>query len=139
MQSHSNTPACQFRTLPAHTHRPHVVRHANRRPHTLFKPSPGISCHTTCLGELSGDRRCQLRVLQMPTSSQAEEKSSPSPCIICTNPSWEIVKSTPYLTNSISQRQVLISYLEPFPSAADDKGASTKSDYLLIFLHFCMS
>lgn len=69
----------------------------------------------------------------MPTSSQAEEKSSPSPSIICANPSWEIVESTAYLANSISQRQVLISYLEPFPSPADDKGASTKCDYLLLF------
>lgn len=136
MQSHSNTPACQFITLPL-THTDHTsVRHTNRRLHTLFKPSPGISCHTTCLQELSGDRRCQLRVLQMPTSSQAEEKSSPSPSIICTNPSWEIVKSTPYLTNSISHRQVLISYLDPFPSPADDKSASTKCDYLLIFSTF---
>lgn len=72
----------------------------------------------------------------MPTSSQAEEKSSLSPSIICTNPSWEIVKSTPYLTNSISHRQVLISYLDPFPSPADDKSASTKCDYLLIFSTF---
>lgn len=75
----------------------------------------------------------------MPTSSQAEEKSSPSPGIICTNPSWEIVTSAAYLPNSISQPQVLISYLEPFPSAADDKGGGTKCDYLLIFLHFCMT
>lgn len=100
---------------------------------TLFKPSPGISCHTTCLGELSRDRRCQLRVPQMPTSSQAEEKSSLSPSIICANPSWEIVKSMAYLPNSISHRQVLISYLDPFPSRTDDKSTSTKCDYLLIF------
>lgn len=69
----------------------------------------------------------------MPTSSQAEEKSSLSPSIICTNPSWEIVKSMAYLPNSISHRQVLISYLDPFPSPADDKSTSTKCDYLLIF------
>lgn len=69
----------------------------------------------------------------MPTSSQAEaEKSSLSPSIICANPSWEIVKSMAYLPNSISQRQVLISYLDPFPSPSHDKG-STKCDYLLIF------
>lgn len=69
----------------------------------------------------------------MPTSSQAEEKSSLSPSIICANPSWEIVKSMAYLPNSISQRQVLISYLDPFPSPSADKSTSTKCDYLLIF------
>lgn len=38
-----------------------------------------------------------------------------------------------YLPNSISHRQVLISYLDPFPSQTDDKSTSTKCDYLLIF------
>lgn len=70
----------------------------------------------------------------MSTSSPAEEKSSPSPSIICSNPSWEIVKSMAYLPNSISHRQVLISYLDPFPSRADDK--STNCDYLAIFFFF---
>lgn len=150
MHSHSNTLACQFKTR-SHTHthedtRTHTDQTlSNTQTHTLtrtlFKPSPGISCHTTCLGELSRDRHCQLRVPQMPTSSQAEEKSSLSPSIICANPSWEIVKSTAYLPNSISHRQVLISYLDPFPSRTDDKSSSTKCDYLLFsfFLHFCMS
>lgn len=69
----------------------------------------------------------------MPTPSQAEEKSSPSSGIICTNPSWKIATSTAYLPNSISHRQVLISYLDPFPSRADDKSTSTKCDYLIFF------
>lgn len=147
-QSHSNTLACQFITLllslsHTHTHADtDTLAHTDQttsntqidtHTYTLFKPSPGISCHTTCLGELSRDRRCQLRVPQMPTSSQAEEKSSLSPSIICANPSWEIVKSMAYLPNSISHRQVLISYLDPFPSRTDDKSTSTKCDYLLIF------
>lgn len=145
-QSHSNTFACQFITLllslsHAHTHNDTLAHidqtwsntQIDTHTYTLFKPLPGISCHTTCLGELSRDRRCQLRVPQMPTSSQAEEKSSLSPSIICTNPSWEIVKSMAYLPNSISHRQVLISYLDPFPSRTDDKSSSTKCDYLLIF------
>lgn len=147
-QSHSNTLACQFITLLLSLSLKHTrtdtdtLTHADQttsntqidtHTYTLFKPSPGISCHTTCLGELSRDRRCQLRVPQMPTSSQAEEKSSLSPSIICANPSWEIVKSMAYLPNSISHRQVLISYLDPFPSRTDDKSTSTKCDYLLIF------
>lgn len=41
-----------------------------------------------------------------------------------------------YLPNSISHRQVLISYLDPFPSRTDDKSTSTKCDYLLIFFTF---
>jgi len=134
VQSHSNTLACQFITLRlTHTDQTSTNTQIDTHTCTLFKPSPGISCHTTCLGELSRDRRCQLRVPQMPTSSQAEEKSSLSPSIICANPSWEIVKSMAYLPNSISHRQVLISYLDPFPSRTDDKSTSTKCDYLLIF------
>lgn len=72
----------------------------------------------------------------MPTSSQAEEKSSPSPSIICVNPSRKIVKSMAYLLNSISHWQVLISYLDPFPSRIDDKSTSTKCDYLLFLFFF---
>lgn len=145
MQSHSNTLACQFITLLlsrthtlTHTHTDQTSANTKIDTHTytLFKPLPGISCHTTCLRELSRDRRCQLRVPQMPTSTQAEEKSSLSPSIICANPSWEIVKSMAYLPNSISHRQVLISYLDPFPSRTDDKSTSTKCDYLLIFFTF---
>lgn len=135
-QSHSNTLACQFITLLLQQTHTASDAQTDTHTHTLFKPSPGISCHTTCLGELSRDRRCQLRVPQMPTSSQAEEKSSLSPSIICANPSWEIVKSMAYLPNSISHRQVLISYLDPFPSRTDDKSTSTKCDYLLIFFFF---
>lgn len=122
----------------SHTHTDQTSANTQIDTHTytLFKPLPGISCHTTCLRELSRDRRCQLRVPQMPTSTQAEEKSSLSPSIICANPSWEIVKSMAYLPNSISHRQVLISYLDPFPSRTDDKSTSTKCDYLLIFFTF---
>lgn len=145
MQSHSNTLACQFITLllthtatnsRSHTQTKTVSNtQTDTQTHTLFKPSPGISCHTTCLWELSGDRHCQLRVPQMPTSSKAEEKSSLSPSIICANPSWEIVKSMAYLPNSISQRQVLISYLDPFPSRQKHQHKVWLPSYFFTFPH----
>lgn len=75
----------------------------------------------------------------MPTSSQAEEKSSPSPSIICANPSPKIVKSMAYLPNSISHWQVLISYLDLFPSQTDDKSTSTKCDYLPFLFFFFLT
>lgn len=131
-----NSPTLTHSHTHTHTDQTSANTQIDTHTYTLFKPLPGISCHTTCLRELSRDRRCQLRVPQMPTSTQAEEKSSLSPSIICANPSWEIVKSMAYLPNSISHRQVLISYLDPFPSRTDDKSTSTKCDYLLIFFTF---